>query len=233
MPAERPTPGEAPIKPGETRETTPADYLWMKALLRYTRTVELATNVPDDVPNMTTLFSGFTFTSTYRPGRLILLFRSWHHTDHAHDILNNVFERDPRQPLRPNVSLKVLNTESAENNLMMKGFAEPVAPEDMPTALAAYNAVRRLKDTPEWDAAPKNEEDTVPEMLFAVTVLSAQTQGERYSKIKNHVGEVHPQIHIPSLLGFEALPPLDTDNMPLTKHALRTFLRSKGYYIPN
>ena len=215
------------LKPGETKSADLIDYVWLRALLRYTRNAEMGTNVPDDVPNMTTLFCGF--TSTYRPGELTLLFKSYLHTDHATVIIKSLATRDSGEPLKANVSLKVLNSLSPEMNLMMKGWAEPIVSDEISPALAAYNRVRLLKGDEEKTLGPKNDEDT-SEILFAVKVLHAQTQSRRLSSNNNHIGEGHPPIIIQKLLGFEDLPRLGKEQpVPRTKIELKVHLERKGY----
>jgi hypothetical protein len=211
-------------KPGETRNLPPSSYVWLQGLLRYTRDIIIGHNVPGDVPNMPPVFCGV--TSGYRPGELTLLFSSYDHTDHSQEF----FQKLAHNPRANNVAMQVINTASPEISLMMRGRAEPVAREDEPRAIEAFNKIRRLKNEPEIESIKaKNDEDT-DRRFWAVTINDAWTQGERWSQSGKHIGEGHPKVDIQRLLGFENLPGIKKGHpIPRTKKELFNWLFLQDY----
>lgn len=216
------------LKPGETRDLPPSSYMWLKGLLRYNRDIIISHNVPGDLPNMPPVFCGI--TSTYKPGKLTLLFASYDHTDHSQEFTKRLAEN----PHADNVAMQVINAASPEISLMMRGRAEPVAPEDEPRAIEEYNKIRILKNEDKIESVgAKSDEDTA-RRFWAVDITSAWTQGERWSKNDNHIGEGHPVVDIDKLLGFEELPQLTNDYpIPRTKRELANLLvvRNSPHYV--
>jgi hypothetical protein len=210
-------------KHGETRETTDSDIMWLRGLLRYVRNAEIVTPGPNGLPNITTMFGGFTFGFQ---NRLHLIFNSYSSTDHAMYIeQTNAQAAEHAEAPRPNTALTIANTFSKEVTLLMEGYARLLEdPAEVNEGKIAYDATRRLKQLPRVDLAPKTPDDP-PRSLYAAKVLSAKTQGERFSVHGNHVGEGHPIVDLESLRGFETLPPLPAGRvMPLDKQALQRFL---------
>ncbi len=203
-------------KPGETRNLPPSSYQWLQGLLRYNRDIIISHNVPGDVPNMPPVFCGV--TSEYNPGKLTLLFSSYDHTDHSQEF----FQKLASDPGADNVGMQVINAASKEISLMMRGRAEPVAPEDEPRAIEAWNKIRRLKNEPEIESVGAKSDEDTDRRFWAVTVTSAWTQGERWSANDNHIGEGHPVVDIQRLLGFEALPQL-TNGYPIPSSKAELF----------
>src|SRR5688572_18499141 len=181
--------------PCEIRPIDDHKALWLRGLLRYTRDIEMVHPVAGSLPNVSTLFCALTFDWGDRLRLLTLSYKSTRHARYIAAGEEIAAPYDPNVRLRGGVVLKLTNTASPDLSLRMYGRAYEVPAREVPEAIAAYNAVRRLKRAPERKPGPKNPEDP-GEVLYAVDVTYADTQGECWSQGRNHVGEGHPTVDL-------------------------------------